>query len=205
MVKNDTRFAALALTLKHDGLKLIVMYRLCPLPYSISNGAISTIPTVHWTSFALATAIASPKLLLHVFVGAQLARLGEGKMDLKTKLISWFSIFIGLSAGVLTGWFMYQKTKARAAQLEEEERLHAENSSEDQLRADYADDPAALEAAEHLREHDDDISLRDAYLDDMEDAYYHDESDDDDASELRDNVFNLGDGDTDDDSHRRTR
>ena len=77
LVKNDSRFAALALTLKHDGIKLLIMIRLCPLPYSFSNGAISTIPTVTWQSFMFATAIVSPKLLLHVFVGAKLGELAE--------------------------------------------------------------------------------------------------------------------------------
>ncbi|KAL1849297.1 Tlg2-vesicle protein [Paecilomyces lecythidis] len=47
LMENDKRFAALALTLKYDGLALLCMIRLCPLPYSVCNGAISTFPTVH--------------------------------------------------------------------------------------------------------------------------------------------------------------
>ena len=87
LIANDTRFAALSLTLKHDGLKLLIMYRLCPLPYSISNGAVATFPTVHWASYALATAIVSPKLMLHIFIGSQLEKIAEsgGKMDPSTK------------------------------------------------------------------------------------------------------------------------
>ena len=86
LMHNDPRFAALALTIKHDGLKLLIMIRLCPLPYSLSNGALSTIPTVDWPQFMLATAIVSPKLLLHVFVGSKLGELAEkGKtMDART-------------------------------------------------------------------------------------------------------------------------
>ena len=54
MVANDKRFAALTLTLKEDGLKLLCMIRLCPLPYSLSNGAMSTFPTVRPEMYALA-------------------------------------------------------------------------------------------------------------------------------------------------------
>lgn len=111
LIANDKRFAALSLTLKHDGLKLLCMIRLCPLPYSISNGAMSTFPTVRPFMFALATAIASPKLLIHVFIGSRLAaiaRSGE-KMDAGTKAINYVSIAAGAVLGTATGWFIYQR------------------------------------------------------------------------------------------------
>lgn len=194
LIANDKRFAALALTLKHDGLKLLVMIRMCPLPYSLSNGAVATFPTVHWASFGLATAIVSPKLMLHIFIGSQLEKIAEsdGKMDAKTKAISYISIAIGAIAGVATGWFMYRKTKQRAAELEAEERAGIRRSSITDLEREYADDPDALEAAESLREDDDDISLRSGAWDDE----YHDEPTDlDDAPELPDDPFHDGDGD----------
>ncbi|KAF2739315.1 hypothetical protein EJ04DRAFT_540935 [Polyplosphaeria fusca] len=203
LVANDKRFAALALTLKHDGLKLLVMIRMCPLPYSISNGAIATFPTVHWASFGLATAIVSPKLMLHIFIGSQLEKIAKsgGKMPPKAKALSYVSIAIGSIAGIATGWFMYKKTKERAKQLEAEERAGIRRTSIEDLDRDYADDPAALEAAETLREDDDDISLRSGWADE-----YHDDptdnDDDDDALELPDDPFREGDGDDDDDEGR---
>jgi len=196
LIANDKRFTALALTLRHDGLKLLIMIRMCPLPYSISNGAIATFPTVHWSAYALATAIVSPKLMLHIFIGAQLAQIADsgGKMDLKTKALSYVSIAIGGIAGVATGWFMYKKTKERAKQLEAEERAGIRRLSIEDLENEYADDPGALEAAETLREEDDDISLRtgwgDEYHDDITDA-------EDDALEIPDDPFDAGDAEHD--------
>ncbi|USP77128.1 hypothetical protein yc1106_04402 [Curvularia clavata] len=191
LVANDTRFAALSLTLKHDGLKLLVMYRLCPLPYSISNGAVATFPTVHWASYALATAIVSPKLMLHIFIGSQLEKIAEsgGKMDIRTKALSYMSILIGLIAGVTTGWLVYRKTKARAAQLEAEERAGVRRVSIEDLENEYHDDPGALEAAERLREEDDDISLRTAW----EDEYHDEPPETGDAIEIGDDPFKDGD------------
>jgi membrane protein DedA with SNARE-associated domain len=170
LISRDPRFAALALTLKHDGLKLLIMIRLCPLPYSLSNGALSTIPTVSLASFALSTAIVSPKLLLHVFVGAKLGELAEkGKeMDTRTKIISYISITIGVLAGAITGWVIYRQTKIRARQLEEEERQNVRRRTPDEIADEYADDPGALEAAEALREEEDDISLRETWDEDYE-------------------------------------
>jgi hypothetical protein len=159
-----------------------------------------------------ATAIVSPKLLLHVFVGAKLGELAEhGKeMDARTKMISYVSIIIGLVAGAVTGWVIYRQTKQRAAELEEQEREHAHHTNREGLRAEYADDPAALEAAEVLREEEDDISLRDAWDDDYG-SYDEDEpeivadgvvspyqddalSGDEDATEVNNDIFNSGDG-----------
>jgi len=121
-VANDRRFAALALTLKHDGLKLLVMIRLCPLPYSISNGAIATVPTVSWPTFMLASALASPKLLIHVFVGSRLAAIagevGEGENDGRDRLLNWASVGISMAFGAATAWVIYRQTKRRADELE---------------------------------------------------------------------------------------
>jgi len=111
LVANDKRFAALALTLKHDGLKLLVMIRLCPLPYSLSNGAMSTFPTVHPLMFALATAFATPKLFIHAFIGAKIYELAEKgeKMGIRTKAINYISIVAGAVLGIVTGWLIYQR------------------------------------------------------------------------------------------------
>lgn len=114
LVEQDTRFAALTLVLKRDGLKLLCMIRLCPLPYSISNGAISTFETVTPSTFALATAIVTPKLMIHVFIGSRLAviaRSGE-KMDVMTKLINWLSIIVGVIVGGLTALFIYKRCQS---------------------------------------------------------------------------------------------
>ena len=108
LVANDTRFEALSLVLKHDGLKLLCMIRLCPLPYSLSNGAISTFPTVEPAMFALATAIVTPKLLIHVFIGSRLAVMGD-KMDAGTKAVNWISIIVGMMIGAVTGWLIYRR------------------------------------------------------------------------------------------------
>jgi hypothetical protein len=202
LIEKDPRFAALALTIKHDGLKLLIMIRLCPLPYSLSNGALSTIPTVTWQQFMIATALVSPKLLLHVFVGSKLGELAEkGKtMDARTKAISYISIAIGIIAGALTGWVIYRQTKLRAKELEEQERQHVRTGSRDTIRSEYSDDPGALEAAEALREDEDDISLREQWDEEYEDEEEEVEEeegqpyrdlvdDDDDAQEVAD-VFN---------------
>ena len=119
LVAKDRRFEALSLVLKYDGLKLLVMIRLCPLPYSLSNGAISTFPTVQPWMFALATAIATPRLVIAVFIGSRLKAIAQSgeKMDTTTKAINWASIIFGVSLGAITGWLIYKRRDRKHGHL----------------------------------------------------------------------------------------
>ncbi|KAL5340787.1 hypothetical protein BJX70DRAFT_360399 [Aspergillus crustosus] len=157
LVERDKRFAALALTLKYDGLKLLCMIRLCPLPYSICNGAISTFPTVQPLMYGLATAIVSPKLLVPAFIGSRLRILYEKgeEMSLGSKLVNIFSIVVSVAVGIFTGWYIYNRTLARAKELEERERDDIRHSLEADHAAhrphgQFSDDPDVNAAATTL-------------------------------------------------------
>jgi uncharacterized membrane protein YdjX (TVP38/TMEM64 family) len=174
LVGEDKRFAALALVLKHDGLKILVMIRLCPLPYSLSNGAMATFPTVSPLSFTLATALATPKLFIHVFIGSRFADLVErgAEMDIVTRIVNYASIAAGGLLGIGLGYYIYQRTVARAQQLELEEsqrltRTPGSGGSGDGYFETPLDDPEAF-AAEGMD--DDDISLWDNEEDGYRDA-----------------------------------
>lgn len=191
LVGKDKRFEALALTLKHDGLKILCMIRFCPLPYSLSNAAMSTFPTVHPLSFALATALASPKLLIHVFIGSRMAVIAEsgGKMDAGTKAINYISIIVGGLLGAGVGWVIYQKTVSRARELENEE---LEEGRREGVAREYSDGEGNADAAALMG--DDDISLWD-----NDDGAFGDQEDGetgyrDELSE-EDDPFAAGDGD----------
>jgi uncharacterized membrane protein YdjX (TVP38/TMEM64 family) len=200
MAAKNQQFAALSLVLKHDGLKLLCMIRLCPLPYSFSNGAISTIPTVTWSNFMLATALASPKLLLHVFVGTKLGQIAEAgeKMDAKTKAINYATLIIGITLGVVTGYVIYARTKARAMILEAEEIAAARRSSR-LASGEYVDEDER-DAVEALRERQSDVSLHTTYEDAerMErgaEGYTDESTDEEEMARGRDgDVFGAGDG-----------
>ncbi|KAI0997982.1 Golgi apparatus membrane protein [Podosphaera aphanis] len=156
LVGEDKRFKALALTLKHDGLKILIMIRLCPLPYSISNVAISTFPTVHPFSFALATAIATPKLLIHIFIGSRIAAIAgmrqDHHLDAKTKAINYASIALGIIIGATVGWIIYRRTMARARELEvtelESQALESQQISFSATETTYRDREFSVASAD---------------------------------------------------------
>lgn len=58
LVGQDHRFIALGQVLRKDGIKMLTAVRFCPLPYSLSNGFLSTIPSIKPWAFAVSTALA---------------------------------------------------------------------------------------------------------------------------------------------------
>lgn len=57
MVGKDPRFVALGQVLRKDGIWYLTGIRFCPLPFSLSNGFLATIPSITPMSFALSTAL----------------------------------------------------------------------------------------------------------------------------------------------------
>lgn len=123
LVGQDKRFVALGQVLRHDGLGVLALVRFCPLPYSLSNGFLATVPSIQPMSFALATAFASPKLLVHVFIGSRLALLAEkgDTMGFGDRVINYVSMLIGGLVGMGVGYFIYRRTMARASELARED------------------------------------------------------------------------------------
>jgi SNARE associated Golgi protein len=177
IMAKEKRFGALALTLQHDGIRLLVMIRLCPLPFTLTNAALSSIPTVHWAQFAAATAAASPKLLLHVWIGAQLALLAEkgDKMDARTKAVSVTGMVVGSVAGLATGAWIYMQTVKRSKELRALEEAEQGMLDPEEF-ADEDDAELSDGTTEYLREEEDDISLRDDGWDDDYSEPYQDSS-----------------------------
>lgn len=122
LVGTDRRFVALGQVLRHDGVLVLAGIRFCPLPYSLSNGFLATIPNISPLSFAAATALATPKLLVHVFIGSRLAQLAEDDdMSTGDKIINYTGMLVGALVGMGIGLFVYRRTMARAKELAMEE------------------------------------------------------------------------------------
>lgn len=118
LASSNEKFAALTSTMEQDGFKLLWMIRLCPLPYSISNGALASIPSVSPLKFTLATALTSPKLLMHIFVGDRLMHLSS-ETDTASRVINIISIAVASIVGSLTAYTIYTRTIEKTEQNDE--------------------------------------------------------------------------------------
>lgn len=174
LVGADKRFVALGQVLRKDGLLVLTGVRFAPLPYSLSNGFLATIPSIRPWAFAASTAMASPKLLVHVFIGSRLALLAEegDKMSAGDKAINYISVMVSGLIGIVVGIFVYRRTMARAEEIVREEAEAARanggarRGSSADLEAGYADDASENtglmmdpDVADAALMGDDDISL----------------------------------------------
>ncbi|BFZ53006.1 Tlg2-vesicle protein [Savitreella phatthalungensis] len=120
LTSDNPHFRALTEALAGSpGRKLLIMIRFCPLPFSLSNAALSTIPSVSLPSFVFATLSASPRLLLHVFIGSRLASMTEDQgNDPRAFWLNAGSALAGVVLGVVTGFLIYKRTMKIAARFE---------------------------------------------------------------------------------------
>ncbi|VBB72505.1 Putative protein of unknown function [Podospora comata] len=163
LVGKDKRFVALGQVLKKDGVVVLAMIRLCPLPYSLSNGFLATVGSISPVTFAGATALTTPKLLVHIFIGSRLALLAESgdKMTGFDKFVNYASMAVGAAVGMGVAWAVYKKTMQRAEELAGEDLeggLLPEAGEEEERLVDPDEMDAA--AVDVLMD-DDDISLWD--------------------------------------------
>ncbi|KAM0341728.1 hypothetical protein ACHAPU_009861 [Fusarium lateritium] len=180
MVGRDHRFVALGQVLRQEGIWYLTAIRFCPLPFSLSNGFLATIPSITPLAFTISTALSSPKLLVHVFIGSRLALLAEkgDKMSAGSKAINYLSMILGGAVGLIVGLIIYRRTMARAEELSRQEGLDSAGLAAEEGDAGYADSENSMmdpdDAAVLMS--DDDISFWER--DDVEGSY-HDEDDED--------------------------
>ncbi|KAJ4860774.1 SNARE associated golgi protein domain-containing protein [Trichoderma breve] len=179
LIGNDHRFVALGQVLRRDGILYLTGIRFCPLPFSLSNGFLATIPSISPLSFVISTALSTPKLLIHIFIGSRLAIIAEqgDAMPLRDKIVNYTGMIIGGAIGAAAGFIIYRRTMARAEELAREEATI--NAAEEGI-VGYEDTDDTLMDPEDAADvmGDDDVSLWDNQGDDgWGDAYDDDEED----------------------------
>lgn len=103
------RFSRLITVLKEDSFFLLFLFRLCPLPYSMSNAALSAIPSVSFSHFIGATVCSSPKLLIPVFVGS---RISKAEKDANVSWANFFGAFMAIIASSTISYIIYIRMTA---------------------------------------------------------------------------------------------
>ncbi|KAL6868393.1 hypothetical protein J3F83DRAFT_736908 [Trichoderma novae-zelandiae] len=194
LIGTDHRFVALGQVLRKDGLLYLTGIRFCPLPFSLSNGFLATIPSISPLTFVISTALSTPKLLIHIFIGSRLALIAEqgDSMSLRDKIVNYTSMIIGGAIGAAAGIIIYRRTMARAEELAREEATILAAAEEGAGGYEDAEDTLMdPEDAAHVMG-DDDVSLWDNQGDDGWGEYNDDdEEEDDDAKKKKKKTLNM--------------
>lgn len=153
LINSNDKFRALAEILKEkeSSLLLLVLIRCCPLPYSLTNGALALVPELPGLTFILASLITSPRLMIHIFVGAKLKELGDETKSKLTKIVDLISIILTVCAAMLTTYIIYSKMQQKLATYENQETLDDRTifgNFEDDLETGSTDQGAEMNFAD---------------------------------------------------------
>lgn len=117
LIHSNKRFEAFASILQENNSYLILaLFRLCPFPYSLTNGAIAGVYGVSLRNFAIANFITTPKMFIYLFIGSRIKNLGETKST-GEKMLDLFSILFTLTVLFFTAWLLYFKTQNKYREL----------------------------------------------------------------------------------------
>ncbi|CCK69745.1 Tvp38p KNAG_0C06520 [Huiozyma naganishii CBS 8797] len=113
----NKRFEAFASVLQeNNSYWLLALLRLCPFPYSLTNGAIASIYGISLKNFAIANVITSPKLLIYLFIGSRIKNMGE-TTSAGSRLFDFASILVTIAVFTLTAWLLYFRTQRRYREM----------------------------------------------------------------------------------------
>ncbi|EJU06249.1 Golgi apparatus membrane protein TVP38 [Dacryopinax primogenitus] len=152
---SSTKWQAMEAVVRHHGLWLIVLCRICPMPWAYSNAFFASIETIRLWQFIFATVCLTPRLLLHVFIASRIALFSDGEtrgqMDTTTKIVNALSMVLGMVLGAGTGIIIYRLTLRKIRELE------GTDPETDELAAEALEDAErrALLGAEESRELED--------------------------------------------------
>lgn len=114
LVAHNEKFRAFAEVLKEDAsLFILILIRLCPLPYSLSNGALAAIPNLSAFTYLAASVITSPKMLMHIFIGHTIKNLGDAQRLALAKVLDVVSILVTACAVSLATLLIYRRMQAK--------------------------------------------------------------------------------------------
>ncbi|TKY84963.1 hypothetical protein EX895_006043 [Sporisorium graminicola] len=194
---NDPKYVALSTAVRRRGLSMAILIRFCPFPFAYSNLFFaSLVDAVSFKHFLTATALITPKLFLHVWLGTRMFQLMDrdqrAQLDGWAKALNVVYILVGSAVGVATGWVVWNETTKVLETIEREEQSRRADGRPSSSIADGANRMQRRGTAESpYRDNDDATSASPFILDFDEEA---------DADEVEDQTAASGNRTRKDDS-----
>lgn len=122
LVHSNRRFEAFAAILQeNNSYWVLALIRLCPFPYSLTNGAIAAVYGISVRNFSIAQLITTPKLFVYLFIGSRIRNMGETDST-GSRFFDLVSIVITMMVFTVTAWILYAKTQRKFAEISHRER-----------------------------------------------------------------------------------
>ncbi|CAO3647532.1 unnamed protein product [Mucor fragilis] len=129
------KFQALSKAIEQGGFKMVLMMRLSPLPWQITNLVLALCDNVSFRAYALAAFISSFKINADVWFGSQLAHLSRPDTSPEALAMNRIITITGFIVSTMVTFAICKATKQRIKQCEEEEQeqVHLLSQQEEAL------------------------------------------------------------------------
>ncbi|CAO3610325.1 unnamed protein product [Cunninghamella echinulata] len=112
----EKKYQAMQEAIKEGGLKMILLLRICPIPWQFTNMFLSLIPTVSTRDYIITGLLGAWKVSIEVWVGSQLSNLSDS-IPSSTRRITLITLLLGLVIFTgMTHW-IYQLTNQKMNKL----------------------------------------------------------------------------------------
>lgn len=94
---------------------ILTLMKLCPLPYSLTNGGLGCVPGISPLAFFLACLLCSPKYFIQLFMGIQLRKINDDKTN-SSKVLDFTMILVTLASFATLSTVLYSRLKLKIQQ-----------------------------------------------------------------------------------------
>jgi uncharacterized membrane protein YdjX (TVP38/TMEM64 family) len=92
---------------------ILTLMKLCPLPYSITNGGLGCVPHLSPVAFFIACIICSPKYFIQLFLGIQLRKIGSIDKDSSKKTTDLIIILVTTLSFAILSMLLYKRLQKK--------------------------------------------------------------------------------------------
>lgn len=96
---------------------MMMLIRLSPIPWPITNMLLSILPTITSRQFILAAFLSSFKVSLEVWIGSQLADLSNPNLPPSAHRIAMITMGCGVFILVSVAWWLYRLTMQKVEEM----------------------------------------------------------------------------------------
>ncbi|KAI8080725.1 uncharacterized protein B0P05DRAFT_539350 [Gilbertella persicaria] len=111
------KYVAIQEAIEQGGFKMMMLIRLSPIPWPITNMLLSVLPTITTQQFVLSSALSSIKVSLEVWIGSQLADLSNPHLPPSAHRITMLTMGCSLTMLVGVAWWLYRLTMQKVDAL----------------------------------------------------------------------------------------
>lgn len=130
--RNQQKFHAMQLAIQQEGFKMVVLLRICPIPWQLTNLFLSLCETVDFKLYVITAFIGSFRFNLDVWVGSQLATLSNPNLPDELHQATMIALVVGLIILVTSGFWLYRTTMKKIKEIESNQETESLLQGEDQ-------------------------------------------------------------------------